>query len=1015
MRGSIVLVASVAAVVAFAPFTAAPAFADDFCLYWTFSPSKGTVSGVNGFVDWNGDVEGIPGAEYLFFIGEVSSVKSAHIYRVETAGDPQEHNVCNPVGTIATRTFTHVKSRVMNDIPSFIPSQNAFWIDHTGIYYGPQLGIYHWKFDWTKAAPFKVASAIPYGTWPQTLAYDPVAGFWWTGSSIRDMYRYDAQNSTWVKKFSYTGLSGHHHDGLEIVNGSMFISDMTTDLIIRYELDIAGDAIQPAVRSYSYTAGPDVEGMGYGPNRHIWISGWSAGTILELGGGELQFDLPPEPINPCCWTFNDQSLGGWLPGAPPDDDVTLSTVLRTGSTTDYYMLAVDDPIAGLSTISTTGNCDGDWAAMTFETGLANFSFEIRIIDDGLAGGDIYFPPTFIITNGSLRAKFVPLSQVSDDNGSMSGWHTVAAPIYLVGTGPLPSNSYGYWIMLDGTPDSYFDNIIRTVQNVIFPVQANNCQLGLDNICLVKAERTEKTEDVYFCNTIAYPDDWVRSGEEVTFADFAIHNLGSDTLHITDIYVNEIQGPAGFVEISPTSMDIDSQGVGYFDVVLNPGGYINAPGTSVALEAEVFIESNDPDEPLISFPINTVVTDTVEPIAWDTVVTGMDIALAVANNGNAGNICMGGVNMDYSRADECQPGVSIYLSRLTPIIMHDANNYSWTPLAWERSYRPYNLQPVTDVTGAKKGQGAGFDQYRTNTFVSSDSAIGGVKHWVAPGEQVSYVIEKWEVFSFDGLSHTGVAVGEWIDWDIPADYFKINEGDFVWDVGQVQFLYQYGYESGPEGCMENDRRFGASGLLGYYTSGEYASDTAVNHTGIWGAHVLLDSSFSEVGVDDTFLPDSVWGHFQNPGFLAASGEIGDMQMLLNYGFHDILPGDTLVIWTIHASVYDGDLAELQAIMDSAYVWYRTNRSKVGEFASCGQYTGGITGNANCSTDGKLTLSDITRLIDRVYVSKDLLCCEANGNTNGSVDCKITLSDITVLIDAVYISKTPPAACMPECVI
>jgi hypothetical protein len=27
--------------------------------------------------------------------------------------------------------------------------------------------------------------------------------------------------------------------------------------------------------------------------------------------------------------------------------------------------------------------------------------------------------------------------------------------------------------------------------------------------------------------------------------------------------------------------------------------------------------------------------------------------------------------------------------------------------------------------------------------------------------------------------------------------------------------------------------------------------------------------------------------------------------------------------------------------------------------------------------------------------------------------ITLSDITVLIDAVFISKTPPADCMPEC--
>ncbi len=78
--------------------------------------------------------------------------------------------------------------------------------------------------------------------------------------------------------------------------------------------------------------------------------------------------------------------------------------------------------------------------------------------------------------------------------------------------------------------------------------------------------------------------------------------------------------------------------------------------------------------------------------------------------------------------------------------------------------------------------------------------------------------------------------------------------------------------------------------------------------------------------------------------------------------------------------------------------------------CGMYSPtGVTGNANCSTDGLRTLSDITRLIDHVYVSKAPLCCEGEGNTNGSVDGKITLSDITRLIDNVYISKEKTAAC------
>jgi hypothetical protein len=77
--------------------------------------------------------------------------------------------------------------------------------------------------------------------------------------------------------------------------------------------------------------------------------------------------------------------------------------------------------------------------------------------------------------------------------------------------------------------------------------------------------------------------------------------------------------------------------------------------------------------------------------------------------------------------------------------------------------------------------------------------------------------------------------------------------------------------------------------------------------------------------------------------------------------------------------------------------------------CGLYTGGYTGNCNCSDDGLITLNDITMLIDHVYITKADLCCEENGNVNGSEDGLITLADITGLIDHVYITKEPTAAC------
>lgn len=78
--------------------------------------------------------------------------------------------------------------------------------------------------------------------------------------------------------------------------------------------------------------------------------------------------------------------------------------------------------------------------------------------------------------------------------------------------------------------------------------------------------------------------------------------------------------------------------------------------------------------------------------------------------------------------------------------------------------------------------------------------------------------------------------------------------------------------------------------------------------------------------------------------------------------------------------------------------------------CGQYIGGLTGNTNCSSDGKVNLADINRMIDRVYLSKTVLCCEENGNTDGDVDGKMNLADVNRLIDKVYLSKTDCEPCI-----
>jgi hypothetical protein len=87
----------------------------------------------------------------------------------------------------------------------------------------------------------------------------------------------------------------------------------------------------------------------------------------------------------------------------------------------------------------------------------------------------------------------------------------------------------------------------------------------------------------------------------------------------------------------------------------------------------------------------------------------------------------------------------------------------------------------------------------------------------------------------------------------------------------------------------------------------------------------------------------------------------------------------------------------------------NGDGIGDACCCGHYTSGVTGNTDCDAEGKMALSDITRLIDRVYLSKNPLCCESNGNTDGDPEGKMALADITKLIDHVYLSKQPTATC------
>ncbi len=67
----------------------------------------------------------------------------------------------------------------------------------------------------------------------------------------------------------------------------------------------------------------------------------------------------------------------------------------------------------------------------------------------------------------------------------------------------------------------------------------------------------------------------------------------------------------------------------------------------------------------------------------------------------------------------------------------------------------------------------------------------------------------------------------------------------------------------------------------------------------------------------------------------------------------------------------------------------------------------TGNVDCNVNDFADISDLTALIDNLFISLSPLCCEEEANTDGTGD--VDISDLTALIDHLFISLNPTAMC------
>jgi hypothetical protein len=212
--------------------------------------------------------------------------------------DPNQHPD-NPqdTGPIETRTLKLIKTY---NVPVGSVNSNEIQVLSDRLVYAgyPNVGsVFEYAFGTGVASPLIQANGADY--LPQVLGYDSKADVWYGGGAYhRRVYSYDAQAKEWVLEFQYASMAGDHFDGLEVVTDRstgvayVYVSDMTSDFIGQYRRDSNGKWVENNLFQYSGGGALDVEGMGYGPMRHFWVTndGLPTGTpqtLYEIGGGAL--------------------------------------------------------------------------------------------------------------------------------------------------------------------------------------------------------------------------------------------------------------------------------------------------------------------------------------------------------------------------------------------------------------------------------------------------------------------------------------------------------------------------------------------------------------------------------------------------------------------------------------------------------------------------------------------------------------------------------------------------------
>jgi hypothetical protein len=274
----------------------------DYVVFSQFDPGLGPIWACGGYVEYYGVPEWGDEIQYVYFVkGTMGYKYKVWVTNEGSPSDPTPYidirqHPSSPypshVGPVEPRHFEYVSSANLAPHSANLDVEE-FHVDSTGVYLGPNVGIYKWDHDWNYIG--QIGPAFGGGFSCQSLAYNAKDNIWYTATYDRRLYQLsdtdgdgNLMDESWQYVFTYPDYGGSHHDGMEYVGGYLWISDMTIAVIGKWQYN-SGTHTWTEVGRYTYPYVNYVEGMGFGPNDHFWMTSGFPG-----GGGSIFYEVGDE-------------------------------------------------------------------------------------------------------------------------------------------------------------------------------------------------------------------------------------------------------------------------------------------------------------------------------------------------------------------------------------------------------------------------------------------------------------------------------------------------------------------------------------------------------------------------------------------------------------------------------------------------------------------------------------------------------------------------------------------------